>query len=150
MKRALSEAKNVSVWIAIDEATLENGCVRVIPGSHREELDVSAGTAELGSGLFGRRYQVSYVVDPARTKSLALKPGQFFIFDGKTLHGSTHNPSYNRRLGLSLRFTTPEIKVYEDQDVDSQGYSLDNFGCVVVRGEDTHGYNVLTDPPPAK
>jgi non-heme Fe2+,alpha-ketoglutarate-dependent halogenase len=147
LRPALSEAKNVSVWIAIDEANETNGCVRVIPGSHRESLEVSADTSDVGDGLFGRRYKVAYKGDPSKAVSLSLRPGQFFIFDGGTLHGSTRNPSLRRRLGLSVRYTTPDVKVYEDQTEDGQGYSLENHGCVLVRGEDRYGHNVMVDPP---
>ncbi|MEM9388109.1 MAG: hypothetical protein AAGA68_23855 [Pseudomonadota bacterium] len=71
------------------------------------------------------------------------------VFDCQTLHGSSHNPSPWRRLGLAARYTSTEVRVYEGQDVDGQGYALDRFGCVLVSGEDRYRHNVMAHAPKA-
>jgi len=144
---ALNPPINISAWIAIDEATLANGCVRVVPGTHKTSLERRmVKTDENEEGLFGRRYKVEYVVDTGTSVALELKPGQYFLFNEKTLHGSTANPTKGRRMGLSLRVTTPDVKVYENQTVDGQGFSLDKFGCILISGEDKYGYNKVIQP----
>jgi ectoine hydroxylase-related dioxygenase (phytanoyl-CoA dioxygenase family) len=144
---AVNPVKTISAWIAVDEARVDNGCVWVVPGTHRGTLDYVRKEASRGQGLFGRGFEVEYAVSPDRAVPMVLQPGQFMVFDCQTLHGSSHNPSPWRRLGLACRYTSPDVKVYENQTVDGQGYVLDRFGCIVVRGEDRYGHNVMAQPP---
>jgi chlorinating enzyme len=144
---AVSPMKTISAWIAVDEASVDNGCVWVIPDTHKETLDYVRRDVDRGQGLFGRGFEIDYVVSSDRAIPMALKPGQFMVFDCQTLHGSSHNPSPWRRLGLAVRYTSTDVKVYENQTVDGQGYPLDRFGCLVVRGEDRCGQNVIVQPP---
>jgi len=144
---ALKPVKNISAWIAIDRADLENGCVWCVPGTQKERLPFQMGkTGENERGLFGRQYKIEYVVDTAKAVPMVLEPGQYFLFSESTLHGSTHNPSPRRRTGVAIRVTTPEVKVYEGQTLDGQGYNLDNWGCVLMSGADRYGYNKMIDP----
>lgn len=146
LRPALNPAKNISAWIAIEEANLANGCVRLVPGTHRGHIERRIKTAEQGEGLFGRRYGLEYVVDTSKAVAMVMRPGQFFLFSESTLHGSTANPTKKRRLGLSVRVTTPEVKVYEGQTIDGWGYSLEKFRCVLMRGEDRYRNNTYFEP----
>jgi len=146
LRPALNPVKNISAWIAIEEATLANGCVRLVPGTHRQHLDRRFKQADRGEGIFGRKYAIEYVVDTSKAVAMVMRPGQFFLFSESMLHGSTANPTRKRRLGLSVRVTTPEVKVYEGQEIDGNGYNLENFGCILMRGEDRYGYNRYTTP----
>ncbi|MEL7448808.1 MAG: phytanoyl-CoA dioxygenase family protein [Pseudomonadota bacterium] len=147
LKPALNPARNISAWIALDEATIDNGCVRVVPGTHRQELQYHGERAQEREGLFGRGYRLVYSVDTKSAVPLVMKPGQFFLFNESCLHGSTTNLTDRRRLGLAVRCTTPDVRIYEGQDEDGQGYPLDKFASVLVRGEDTHGHNRMQPPP---
>jgi len=144
---AVDPVKTISAWIAIDDARVENGCVWVIPGTHKETLEYRRKDANRGQGLFGRGFEVEYAVAPERAVPMVLRPGQFMVFDCQTLHGSSHNPSPRRRLGLACRYTSADVRIYPEQTVDGQGYALDNFGCILVSGEDRYGHNVLREPP---
>jgi chlorinating enzyme len=148
MKPALSPAKNISAWIAIDRADMENGCVCVVPGTHKQKLAFRMDkTGSNETGLFGRQYKLEYIVDTSTAVPMVLEPGQYFLFNESALHGSTHNPSPRRRLGIAIRVTTPEVKIYEGQTLDGQGFNLDKWGCVVMSGEDRYGRNKLIEPP---
>jgi chlorinating enzyme len=146
LRPALNPVKNISAWIAIEEATLANGCVRVVPGTHKGYIERRIKTAERGEGLFGRRYGLEYVVDTSNAVAMVMRPGQFFLFSESALHGSTANPTRKRRLGLSVRVTTPDVKVYEGQTVDGTGYNLERYACVMMRGEDRYAYNKYVVP----
>ena len=141
LRPALNPVKNISAWLAIEPATLANGCVRVVPGTHRVHLERRIKQAERGEGLFGRRYGLEYAVDTSKAVAMVMRPGQFFLFSESMLHGSTGNPTKKRRLGLSIRVTTPDVRIYDGQDIDGTGYDLQHFTCVVMRGEDKYGYN---------
>ncbi len=144
---ALNPARNLSSWMSMNGATIQNGCVRVVPGTHTARLERQMGKAEKGKGLFGRGYAVQYVVDTSTAVPIVLEPGEFFLFNEKTLHGSTDNMSDDRRLGLATRVTTPDVRIYEDQTIDGQSFPLDKHGCVLIHGEDRFGYNRMIDPP---
>jgi non-heme Fe2+,alpha-ketoglutarate-dependent halogenase len=144
---ALKPVKNVSAWIAIDRAGLDNGCVWFVPGSHKNKIERRMTKAEGNEpGLMGRHYTIEYVIDTSIAVPMVVEPGQFFLFSESTLHGSPPNPSDKRRLGLALRATTPEVFVYENQDVDGQGFNLDKWACVMMSGEDRYGRNRIVEP----
>ena len=84
---------NVSAWIAIDEATAENSCVRIIPGSHRQFLphQQAPGEMAIGEMVDPQSYDTGSAVD------MELKPGEFFLFSERALHASGANTSQKRR-----------------------------------------------------
>ncbi len=147
LRPALDPVKNISAWIAIDEPTLANGCVRLVPKTHGGAIERRMQQADPNEkGLFGRRYKVQYVVDTSTAVAMVMKPGQFFLFNESTLHGSTGNPTDKRRMGFSTRVTVPDVRIYHEQEMDGQGFSLEHYSPVLVRGEDNYGYNEYAEP----
>jgi hypothetical protein len=67
----------LSAWIAIDRADRENGCVEVIPGSHRRTLP---HTTSEGTGRFAQMAPPGSF-DDRRKVTIELAPGEFFLFD---------------------------------------------------------------------
>ena len=86
----------VGVWIALDEATIANGALHVIPGSHRE------GPVN----HFRRRdWQICDTeIAVERDVAVPLKPGGVLFWHGMTHHGSPWNRSGRRRRALQLHF----------------------------------------------
>ncbi|MBL8992920.1 MAG: phytanoyl-CoA dioxygenase family protein [Spirochaetia bacterium] len=125
---------NISAWIAIDEATEENACVRVIPGSHKK---VAPHVRSRDGMQFSEMADPAYV-DESRVISMELKPGQFFIFNEKLLHQSNANRSHKRRMGLTARVTVPFVKICHDTPPLFSGHE-----AILVRGEDRFGFNRL-------
>ncbi|MFG2440941.1 phytanoyl-CoA dioxygenase family protein [Streptomyces sp. NPDC048508] len=126
---------NVTAWLALDEATVENGCVQVIPGSH--------GVVHPTDSLTGDPLTDSVApscIDQDKVVSVQLKPGEFFLFSEKLLHHSPRNTSNKRRLGLAMRMTTPTVKVDHSRLLHGRHRN------VVVHGEDRVGLNLLQDP----
>jgi phytanoyl-CoA hydroxylase len=86
----------VGVWIALDEATPENGCMFVIPGSHRAGPVVH----------FKRRdWQIcdtDVAADAAWT--VPLKPGGCLLFHGLLHHGTPPSRSPQRRRALQFHY----------------------------------------------
>jgi ectoine hydroxylase-related dioxygenase (phytanoyl-CoA dioxygenase family) len=100
-----------TVWIAVDAATKENGCLRVISGSHKERRlrrhrTVAAGDVTLTQELQPDEYDASRAVD------LELAPGQVSLHDVFLLHGSEANTSDRPRRGMTLRFM-PTSSVFD-------------------------------------
>ena len=122
---------NVSAWLAIDAATRDNGCVRLLPGSHNEEYRANTNDP---------KFVDASSVDETRAVDLELKPGEFFLFSSEVLHASPENTSGVRRLGLAIRFTVPNVRVDHDA-------ILPNHRCMLLCGRDSYGYNRLTAAP---
>ena len=92
-----------TVWMAIDAATTENGCLRVIRGSHRDRRlrrheRNPAEDLTLNQELVPEEYDASQAVD------LVLEAGQMSLHDVYLVHGSEANRSANPRRGMTLRF----------------------------------------------
>ncbi len=86
----------VGVWIAIDAATEENGCLHIIPGSHREGP----------TPHFRRRDWQICDTDVAVPKNVTvpLDPGGCLFWHGMTHHGSPTNRSAHRRRALQYHY----------------------------------------------
>ena len=89
----------VIVYISISDATTENGCLRVIPGSNQR-----IEPFHLVSYAERQVARVSHV-DESSAVDMVLRQGQVGIFDCNTIHGSSSNNSRNRRFALVNDYT---------------------------------------------
>jgi len=111
----------VGVWVALDEATPENGCLHVIPGSNIEGPMIH----------FKRRdWQICDTDVPVgRDTMVPLKPGGCLFWHGLTHHGSPVNQSEQRRRALQFHYkpsSCEEITTQERMDVyGSEGKEVD-------------------------
>jgi hypothetical protein len=92
----------VTLWIALDDSTVENGCMRVIPGSHRMgEFRHEVSDREdlvLNNVLTDPR------LDLAKARDIVLEAGQLSLHDVDIVHGSQPNRSAKRRAGFAIRY----------------------------------------------
>ncbi|MEX0852070.1 MAG: phytanoyl-CoA dioxygenase family protein [Bauldia sp.] len=128
-----------SVWIAIDRADTGNGCVEVIPGSHRLRVPHVPSS---GTGRFGRQSDPS-IIDETRKVSIELDPGEFMIFDRWLLHGSPPNDSSRPRLGLAARIVPTWVTI----DFDRMSPTFPQLAAQLIRGKDTFRLNRLALAP---
>lgn len=111
----------VGVWIALDEATPENGCMHIIPGSHNEGPMIH----------FKRRdWQICDTHVPvARDTMVPLQPGGCLFWHGLLHHGSPVNHSSQRRRALQFHYkpaSSEEITTQDRMDVyGSEGKDVD-------------------------
>jgi chlorinating enzyme len=131
----LEDGVNVSAWIALDDVDAANGCVEVIPGSHHQIIPAAKPSARRGtsSTAFGRMADPKQI-DDSSAVNIELRAGEFMLFDEYLLHRSKVNSSGRQRLGLALRYTTPDAYIT---------HQLDGFHSLLVRGKDTSGKNRL-------
>ncbi len=92
----------VGVWIALDEATVENGCMQVLAGRHREGPRIH----------FQRRdWQIcDDTILGQRSLAVPLKPGGLLFFDGLLPHGTPQNKSSLRRRALQFHYAPAGVK----------------------------------------
>lgn len=97
----------VGVWIALDAATVDNGCMHVIPGSQ----------ADGPAPHFRRRdWQLcDDDVDLARDTMVPLEPGGALFFDGLLQHGTPANRSTSRRRAIQLHYVPMDAERVSDQ-----------------------------------
>jgi len=94
----------VTVGIAIDRATTENGCLRVVPNSHSMGyLGLSDnGEGQLMKGVTHDDELRSVGIDPADVLNVELEPGDLVMWGLLTVHGSLPNESdHDRAFAIS-------------------------------------------------
>ena len=138
---------NLTAWIALGPTFRENGCLRLIPGSHKAWLDDDYQPLDEHSA-FSRGLNPAQV-DESKAIDLEMSPGEVVFFSEATLHGSNANVSDVPRLAYSLRFTTPEVKFDPDGLKEQRIDYLTR--TILVRGEDRYRLNdsLKADPPAA-
>jgi len=133
-----------TVWVAIDDSSTENGCLRVVPGSHRARTEFHHRTDERPH-LAIDRVVTEGQFDEASAEDVVLKAGQMSLHDVFMIHGSRPNRSPRRRAGFAIRYM-PATSLY-DRTLALRGGSAairQNMAMrpiFLARGVDRHGGN---------
>jgi ectoine hydroxylase-related dioxygenase (phytanoyl-CoA dioxygenase family) len=130
----------VTVWLALDDADVENAAMQVIPGSHegyRAMEMVAAGD----NHTLSKKVEVTPELE-ASAVSLEMTAGSLSIHDSFLVHGSGANHSARRRAGYTIRFcSTDTVRV------DTEKHPIPVY---LVRGEPgPHGANYVDLRPAA-
>lgn len=97
----------VTIWLAIDPSTKENGCMRVIPGTHNngfseyEDVDKKDNTFHA---------QIKNI-DESKAVYFELERGECSLHDSRIIHGASANKSPYRRCGYTMRYIPASTKV---------------------------------------
>ncbi len=105
----------ITAWLAIDDSDEENGCMRIIPGSHLSEILDHGKSSKEGNLLSVNQEIPDALVNVASAVDLVLRAGQMSLHHGKLIHGSNPNRSRRRRCGLTIRFIPPSVQQAENQ-----------------------------------
>lgn len=100
-----------TVWIAIDDATSENGCLRVVRCSHKERALRQHRTNASPNLTLNQELPLSEI-DDDRVVDLVMEAGQMSLHDVFLVHGSEANRSDKPRRGMTLRFM-PTTSVFD-------------------------------------
>jgi phytanoyl-CoA hydroxylase len=84
----------IAAWTAIDEADTENGCLYVVPGSHRKEIHCPAGRSDPWMN-YGDSHVTPFPRD-AQPIPLPVPAGSTVFFGGQLIHGSGPNRTSDR------------------------------------------------------
>jgi ectoine hydroxylase-related dioxygenase (phytanoyl-CoA dioxygenase family) len=123
---------SVSAWIALTQSDSANGCMRVIPGSHKRRLNHINDRDE--ANLTQRGEQVATVINEAEALDVVLQPGEMSLHHSSIVHGSRPNTSDAPRVGFIVRFATDQIR--------NQAMPM-----LRVRGRADCGHLTLAEPP---
>ncbi|MDA1097336.1 MAG: phytanoyl-CoA dioxygenase family protein [Proteobacteria bacterium] len=129
----LAPADIVTAWVAITPSTRESGCMRVVPGSHRQG-QLGHNDTFAAQNLLSRGQVLDVPVDEDQAVDLLLQPGEMSLHDVLIVHGSQANRSDLPRHGFAIRY----IPTYCRQ-IGGRTTAL------LVRGEDRYDH---FDPVP--
>ncbi len=99
----------VTAWFALTPATVENGCMRFVSGSHRKK-DVPHVDKFAPDNLLTRGQEIAVEVDEASAENVLLRAGQASFHHGHMFHASGPNKTHARRLGVAIRYVAPSMK----------------------------------------
>jgi len=131
----LSAPDVLTAWVAFTDATVENGAMRMVPGSHAEQLEHRDTFAP--HNLLSRGQEIAVDVDEARGVDILLRAGEMSLHHVRMVHGSPANRSDDRRIGFAIRY----IPTYVRQ-IAGEGDS-----AMLVRGVDDYHYFAPEHPP---
>ena len=103
----------ISLWLAVDRSVPENGCLRVIPGTHRMSLQPLRARPDVDSVL---ESEIAIDdVDEERAVDLVLEPGDVSVHHPNVVHGSSANTGPYRRCGLTVRYIPTTTRIVSQQ-----------------------------------
>ena len=141
------ELFQLTVWVAVDDATPENGCLQFVRGTHDRIHTIKFGGEE---GFYNANFSLEFDRDPSRLVTLPVRAGQFVIFAERCIHGSPPNVTDRHRLAFNLRVVPTNVPVYTNKkkyrSVYNGGvYHLNHWGVTLLRGEDRHQLSRTVD-----
>ena len=125
----------VTAWLAFTPSNPSNGCMRVIPGSHRSGQSTHKDTFA-DDNLLSRGQEIEVDISDEKVVDLVLEPGEMSLHNVRIFHGSNRNDSNAVRIGFAIRY----IPAYTRQEGGRTFAEL-------VRGEDRFR-NFETPTPP--
>lgn len=130
---------HVTAWLALTDATAENGCMEFLPGSHRGGQRphragvVAASVNRAGQAVVGD-------VDDTTAVHAPLRAGEFSLHHTLCLHRSQPNVSSGRRIGLGISYIPTSARHLGVKH---------KTPAMLVRGVDTFGHFDLEPSPVA-
>jgi ectoine hydroxylase-related dioxygenase (phytanoyl-CoA dioxygenase family) len=109
-----------TVWLALDRVDRDNGCMRVIKGSH---LAASGEYEFADPEEFSFDRVVSGGVDESRAVYFELTEGQFSLHDARIIHGAEPNRSPRRRAGYTIRYFSQRLR-FDPEHPRNEGHLL--------------------------
>ncbi|NQX57928.1 phytanoyl-CoA dioxygenase family protein [Paenibacillus qinlingensis] len=117
----------ITVWLAIDNSTKENGCMQVIPGTHSNGFS-EYENVDGAKNLFSTQIKN---IDTSTAVHFELQKGQCSLHDSRIIHGADPNKSEFRRCGYTMRYFSTDTKIFEDKNP--------NHKVWLARGKDLAG-----------
>jgi hypothetical protein len=134
----LSSEKVITAWIALSPASIEAGCMRVMPGTHRGEV-LDHEDLYHADNMLTRGQEISADLDEDKAVYMPLEVGQMSLHNYRLAHASGPNGSTDRRIGISMHFMPPDTEQL-----------VGDWDCAtLVRGDDPYG-NFEAAPVPTR
>jgi ectoine hydroxylase-related dioxygenase (phytanoyl-CoA dioxygenase family) len=128
----------VTLWLAADEVTTENGCMRVIPGSHRHQLEGTRSRKDVANVLGAEIDVDPSLIDDSQAVDIELHPGDVEVHHPNIIHGSHANTSDRWRRGLTIRYIPTSTRIVTEGRWPS---------ALLLRGDPVPGVNEYVARP---
>ena len=120
-------AETLTAWLAFHPSTVESGCVKYIPGSHKNQThhDIKPDADNLlpmGQNATGQPWETAI--------DAVLNPGQVVFHHESVVHGSGPNNANHPRVGFSIHYVAPHVRETR----------FEGSTAMLVRGEDKYGH----------
>jgi len=125
----------ITAWVALTDATPENGYMQFIPGSHAVDQLPHVDTFHKDN-LLSRGQEIAVEVDTSKAVGIGLRAGEMSLHHIKLVHGSEPNRSHDRRIGLAIRYIPTYVRQTKVRD-----------SAILVRGTDKF-HNFDYEPRP--
>lgn len=133
----LSSQDVVTAWLALTPSTPESGCMRVVPGTHREQVPHTDTFAE--TNMLSRGQEIAVQVNEADAIDIVLRPGEISLHHVLIFHGSPPNRAAWPRVGFAIRYMPTHVRQL----------SGEKDSATLVRGTDRFGNFELETAPEA-
>ena len=128
---------HVTAWLALTEATAENGCMEFLPGSHHGgQREHRAGVVAASVNRAGQA--IVSAVDDRPAVHAPLHAGEFSLHHTLCLHRSQPNQSSGRRVGLAISYVPTSVRHLGVKH---------KTPAMLVRGVDKYGHFDLEPAP---
>ena len=107
---SFSDRKALSIWVALDDVTLENGCMFFIPGSHKETTFESPHIGKNVGDIFN--FYPQFI--NAKSIPAIMKAGSCSFHNGLTIHGAHANMTSGYRRAMTCAYM-PDGNVFNGQ-----------------------------------
>ena len=111
----------VGIWLAVTEATLDNGCLSVVAGSHDEPIHEHIPDRRPGAN-YGYVEIVDH--DMSAAQPVLMQPGDLLVFDSHLMHRSTDNVSEGIRAAMVYHYAVAGTK---DLTLERQRYTINDW-----------------------
>ncbi|MCH2401069.1 MAG: phytanoyl-CoA dioxygenase family protein [Pirellulales bacterium] len=139
----LEPLEEVTAWYAIDDSDLENGCMRVLPGRHPQQL-LEHGRSDQAGNLLSVNQAVAVTPeDEAQAIDCVLQAGEISLHEGTVVHGSLPNRSPRRRCGVAVRYIPAHVRPLSAGPLGTDW----KWRPILVRGASQHDHFDLVPPP---
>lgn len=100
---------SINIWVALVDMTPENGCLQMVPASHK------AGVLDWENAGDGDSHR-KVVVDPKTFLPIRMRAGDAVAFTRLTVHGSGPNYTDRARVAYGLQYHREDVKFFDPQD----------------------------------
>jgi len=140
-KGAMDPMEVSSITLALEPSLPENGCLRVIPGTHRHGYSEYSPIEKPDDQIFPIEIRQEQF-DETKAVDIGLHPNEASVHECKIIHGSNPNTGSLTRSVFTVRYFSTRTKFNWG---NHPGFAVDKFPIYLARGKD-HAGNEYTDP----
>ena len=100
---------SINIWVALEEMTPENGCLQMVPGSHK------AGVLDWENAGDGDNHR-KVKLDPKTFLPIRMRAGDAIAFTRLTVHGSGPNATNQARVAYGLQYHREDVNYFDAKD----------------------------------